>query len=369
MQYNQPSSDAQPHQVQLGHPKILIVKMSSLGDIIHALPVVHDIRLHFPNAHISWVVESSFAEVVNWHTGIDDVIPVPTRQWKKSLKSRSTWQDIIDFSKSLRQHHYDIVIDLQGLIKSAMVTSIALGAAKHGLNRHVAREPLASISYQHKHHIAQHEHAVIRNRQLSASALGYMSSVEQHPVSYGIRSEKQKNIHNAIIFFHSTTWDNKHWPIEHWVELAKRCSDNGYQVLLPWHDALEKQRANILAQHAQNLTLLPRMQLSELKNIIASCQAAVGLDTGLGHLAAALNVPCLTLFGPTDPYRSRPFGRQQHHLHARTHCAPCMKRNCHMAPKRPKNWPDCMHSITPDMAWSTLKNSLLSPHQDQTQVT
>jgi heptosyltransferase I len=283
-------------------PRLLIVKTSSLGDVIHNLPVIADIRAHVPDIVIDWVVEENFADIPALHPAVSNVIPVAVRRWRKKLFTRNTWHEISVFRKRLAEHRYDWVLDTQGLLKSALITAFAHGE-KHGHDRGSAREPLASLFYGHRHAVARGQHAVTRNRQLAALALGY--AMPETLPDYGIGPSAESRSAGLpkryIVGLHATSRDSKLWPMERWITLGKHLSDRGLSLLLPWGNEDERTRAAKIAASVANAIVLPRLSLGELTAILANAVASVGVDTGLIHLAVALEVPTVAIYNDTDP--------------------------------------------------------------------
>jgi lipopolysaccharide heptosyltransferase I len=283
-------------------PRLLIVKTSSLGDVIHNLPVIADIRAHFPDMQIDWLVEESFADIPRMHPGVSAVIPVAVRRWRKSLFSKATWCEIAACKRRLGAEKYDLVLDTQGLIKSAVLGSFA-HAPYHGQDAKSAREPIAALLYQHKHHIPHGQHAVVRNRQLAAAALGY--AMPDTPPDYGIAASDTKLSITLparyIVGLHGTSRDSKLWPVKNWIELGQHLSRENLQLLLPWGNEAEHDRATEIAQSVAQAMVLPKLGLNELAGILAGAKAVVGVDTGLAHLAVALKVPTIAIYTDTDP--------------------------------------------------------------------
>lgn len=297
--------------------KILVVKTSSLGDIIHALPALTDAANAIPDLSFDWVAEKGFSEIPSWHSQVNKVIPVSWRKWRKNLSASWKSREIQDFHHELRDTQYDKIIDAQGLIKSAVMAYMARGQ-RCGLDYASAREKLASLFYQCRHRVDYQQHAVTRCRQLFAKTLAY--DMPEGMPDYGILhhfSSFAQQDNNDVMFFHGTTRDDKEWPVSHWIALAKYCADSNLNVLLPWGNDREKQRATEIAAVCNNAKVLPKMSLGELAKQLAQVKAAVAVDTGLGHLAAALNVPTLSIYGPTDPKHIGACGENQIHL-----CAP-----------------------------------------------
>jgi heptosyltransferase-1 len=284
-------------------PRLLLIKTSSLGDIIHNLPAIADMRAHFPGMEIDWVVEESFADIPRLHPAVNSVIPVAIRRWRRTLFSKKTWQEMIACKRKLRAKSYDLVLDTQGLLKSAVIGSFAHGA-RHGQDKSAVREPIAACFYQHKHLIIPRgQHAVVRNRQLAALALGY--PMPNTAPDYGIQAantELSIKLPAAyIVGLHGTSRDSKLWPIENWIALGQHLSKQGLSLLLPWGNETEHSRATTIAAGVPQAVILPKLGLNELAVVLAKAKAVVGVDTGLAHLAAALKVPTVAIYTDTDP--------------------------------------------------------------------
>ena len=289
--------------------KILLVKTSSLGDVIHNLPVVNDILQHAPQAHndwqIDWIVEESFADIPRLHTGVSHVFTLAFRRWRKQLFIKKTWQEIAAFKQLIQQNQYDAIIDTQGLLKSALAMRYARGT-KHGYDKQSIREPLASYFYDKTYAISYQQHAVMRNRALCALSLGY--AIPTDAPDYGMPTDRMDiHLHTSdlqadyMIALHGTSRDSKLWPVQHWVALGKQLALQNLNMVLPWASEAEFSRANDIANQLQNAIVLPRLSISELAGVIANAKAAVGVDTGLSHFAAALNIPTVAIYTDTNP--------------------------------------------------------------------
>jgi heptosyltransferase I len=291
--------------------RILIVKTSSLGDVIHCLPVVNDILQHVQQAHIDWVAEESFADIPRMHVSVNQVFTVAMRRWKKQLFNKNTWAEIAAFKKLIQQNQYDAIIDTQGLLKSALITKQANGV-KHGYDKHSIREPLASWFYDKTYNISYNQHAVTRNRTLAAMSLGYTTPL--NAPDYGIAPANDASATRMdidlqaayIIALHGTSRDSKLWPIENWVALGGELAKQNLKLALPWANEAELARANAIASQiknaqANNCIVLPKLGIAQIANVISQAQAAIGVDTGLSHLAAALNIPTIAIYTDTNP--------------------------------------------------------------------
>ena len=293
--------------------RVLLIKTSSLGDVVHTLPALTDAQRAIPGIQFDWVVEEGFAEIPAWHPAVAQVIPVAIRRWRKNL-----WQTLRSgewrrFKTRLRETRYDLVIDAQGLLKSAWLTRY-VKAPVAGLARASAREPLASRFYDRTYAVPREQHALERVRQLFAQALGY--ELPQGIGDYGLDRAQLASPGEEpyLLFLHGTTWPSKHWPEAYWRELAERMSAFGWAIRLPWGNVEEKARAERIAEGIVGASVLPRLNLGGVAKVVAGARACVAVDTGLGHLAAALDVPSISLYGPTLPGRVGAYGRSQVHL-------------------------------------------------------
>ena len=283
--------------------QILLVKTSSMGDVIHNLPVIADILAHYPEAQFDWMVEEGFAEIPRLHPNVRNVIPVAVRRWRKSIFSRNTWREISDLKTHLKHTRYDAIIDTQGLLKSAALAKLAQGEL-HGMDYDSAREPLASLFYTHKYPVARNQHAVQRNRALAALALQYPIPKSLPDYGLGNLSSQQNNLglpDNYVVFLHGTSRDSKLWPVSHWVALAKKLKQFNLQVLLPWSNPSEENRAKEIAAQSSNVKILPKLKLTALAGILADSKLNIGVDTGLMHLSTALNKPSIAIYTDTNP--------------------------------------------------------------------
>ncbi|MEI7843292.1 MAG: lipopolysaccharide heptosyltransferase I [Gallionellaceae bacterium] len=281
---------------------ILLIKTSSLGDVLHNLPAVTDICQHFPAAQIDWVVEESFAALPRLHPKVCNIIPVAIRRWRKSWwNSRAEMKAIC---QQLHQQHYDLTLDTQGLFKSALITR-CVQSPYYGYDWQSAREPISSLFYDHKFTVSKSLHAVERNRQLAGLALGY---APQGGPDYGIHAPTlnlpwlpQAQAQPYIALLHATSRDDKLWDEANWIALGTQLASDGYQLVLPWGNAKEQARSERLAASIPNAINPPRLNLTEAAALLGHARAVVGVDTGLSHLAAALNVPTIGIYTATDP--------------------------------------------------------------------
>ena len=332
--------------------RLLLVKMSSLGDVVHALPAITDAARAIDDLEVHWVVEEAYRDIPALHPAVSRVIPIALRRWRR--RWRGAVAEIGECIATVRSDAYDLVLDSQGLIKSSVVAGIARGP-RAGFDRASAREPIAAFGYRRAFAIAKGRHAIDRQRELFAAALGY--DCPATPLDYGIA--RSQSARAGVVFAHGTTWDNKRWPEPFWVDLANRSMTAGISVTLVWGSDEERERAHRIAAAAPGSTVADRLDLRALIDLLARSAAVVGVDSGVGHLAAALGVPTLALYGPTDATLTGCRGTTVENLTAQFGCAPCVARRCTYrgAPQivdGVRVEPACFSTVTPQRVWQRL---------------
>lgn len=293
--------------------RVLIVKTSSMGDVLHTLPALTDAQQAIPGIRFDWVVEEGFAQIPSWHAAVDRVIPVAIRRWRKAWFSAPVKAERKAFREAVQAEKYDAIIDAQGLVKSAaLVTRLARGI-KHGMDWQSAREPLASLFYNQRHSVPKQQHAVERTRELFALSLGYSKPRAQgdYAIAQHFLNHLNADAGQYAVFLHATTRDDKHWPEANWRELIGLLAASGIRIKLPWGAPHEEARAKRLAEGFEYVEVLPRMSLEEVARVLAGAKFVVSVDTGLSHLTAALDRPNITLYGPTDPGLIGGYGMNQ----------------------------------------------------------
>lgn len=293
--------------------RVLVVKTSSMGDVLHTLPALTDAFNCLPDITFDWVVEENFAQIPAWHFAVDNVIPVAIRRWRKNWFSKSIRQERHQFIKLLREREYDCIIDAQGLIKSAfLITRKALGT-KHGLDRKSIKEPIASWFYDVKHNVPKSMHAIERVRLLFAKSLGYTlpEKIGDYAIARHFLTNLPLDHGQYLVFLHATTRPEKHWTENAWRDLIELVEPSGLKIKLPWGAPHEQSRANRLAEGFEHVKVLPKLSLSQVASVLAGAKAVVSVDTGLSHLTAALDRPNITLFGETDPKLIGGYGKNQ----------------------------------------------------------
>ncbi len=283
---------------------ILFIKTSSLGDVIHHMPAVSDARRQHPQAHIAWVVEEAFAPLARLHPGVNTVIPVASRRWRHAPFAAATWREIGAFRAVLRARTYDAVIDTQGLARTALIARFAHGP-RYGYDTASVRERAAAWFYDKTFRVGRQLHAIERNRVLTALALGYTM---RFPPDYGLQERVAQTPGNHAVLLHATAQAGKEWPEANWIALGGRIAARGIEVLLPWGNDRECARAERLAAAIPNARVPERQPLDAVAAMLAGARFVVGVDTGLVHLAAALNVPLVAIFTGSVPALTGPVG-------------------------------------------------------------
>lgn len=349
--------------------RVLIVRLSSMGDLVQTLPALSDGARAFPEIRFDWAVDESFAQVPSWHTHVDRVFASNFRRWSKEPSKAISSGEFGGFLKALRAQRYDRIVDVQGEWKSAMVARSARGP-HYGYDGSSVHEWGAHLLYGNRFAVPKGEHSIRRMRQLLSKALNY--SYDENDLGYSIdRSrliETRRVPEPYVVFIHSTSWSSKNWPEHYWRDLALRVVRNGLRVVLPWGSEDERERSERISAGDERILVLPQLSISEKASIISRAVATVGLDTGLSHIAAALEVPSISLYGATDPALVGATGRNQIHLASHFECVRCHQVNCtYDGPAEFK--PACFVEVRPDLVWESLEKVLQKSgaglHKDQ----
>jgi len=301
--------------------KILIVKLSSLGDVVHAMPALRDIAQALPYAQIDWVVERGFAPLVRRCKGVRRVVVSDLRKWRKTPFSAATRLAWSEFRKDLQCEAYDAVIDLQGLSKSALVAWLArlsLGGKRYGLANQTEGSSFEAPARWVAHEaitLPSHIHAVTRSRELCAKALAYRLPTD---LSYGLLAQADKahaaiqnvafktGLLGVVALVHGTSRADKQWPLEYWRQLVLRLNAAGYGVALPHGSAQEEQTAQAIAQGMAHAQVWPSLSLDALTDALATCAGVIGVDSGLSHIAVALDLPHVQIYNFDTAWRTGP---------------------------------------------------------------
>jgi heptosyltransferase-1 len=302
----------------------LIVKLSSLGDVLHNLPIVWDLRKRLPNAQIDWIVEEGYVHLLeplkttDTFRGIDRIIPVAFRRWRKHLFSITTWLEFFAMRKQLQSTTYDFVLETQGLLKSALVCALAkksdstIVAGLGNATEHSGYEPLARLFYTESVHVPLKCHAIDRSRWVMCSAFDWpiLNRNEEPPLFYPsdfvaqlpplLLEDLKKKAQGApapyVLCFHATARAAKRWPNENWVELGKVLSSQGYQLIFPWGSLDEMKISALMASQVPGAIVPRAFSIEEAYRLVAHAALTIGVDTGLTHLSAVLGKPTVEIY-------------------------------------------------------------------------
>lgn len=325
-----------------------------MGDIIHTLPALTDAAKAIPGIQFDWVVEDAFEEIPHWHPSVKDVIPVSLRRWRKDIFAKETRAEWKAVKQRLNTTSYDLILDAQGLVKSAFVAFFTKGV-RAGLNWKSAREPLASLAYQMKCDVNFYQHAVVRMRSLFSQALDY--DLPTTPPDFGLNPHQFELAPAAepyLVFLHGTTWESKQWPEEYWVRLAQLAGQQGYRIKMSGGNDEEVARADRIGSAASSVDLMPRLSILAMAKLLANANGVVAVDTGFGHLAAGMNVPTVSLYSSTDPKFTGAIGDASIKLAANFPCAPCLSRTCSYKEAAEVS-PACFGMLSPTQVWMAIK--------------
>ncbi len=280
--------------------RVLIVKTTSMGDVVHALPAVSDMAAALPGLSVDWMVERPFDAIVRLHPAVDRVLPMAWRRWRMRLLAPATWSEMAAFRRRLREQRYDLVLDLQGLLKSAAWATQARGP-RAGYDRRSAWEPLACLLYQRVAPVSPMLHAIDRCRRLAAAHLGY--ALPTTPPRFGLEAPQPAWSAPAspyAVLNPNASRDSKLWPQDHWIGLAKRLRGRGLPAVVMWGSPAERARAEQIAAAADGV-VPPFLSITDAAGVLGAARLVVGLDTGFSHLAAALGVATVGIYCDHEP--------------------------------------------------------------------
>lgn len=331
--------------------KLLFIKTSSLGDILCAMPAVSDALRHRPGLSVDWLVEEDYRDLVMLRSDLRQVLTVATRRWRRRpLHFAGAAMRSLN---ALRRERYDVIVDGQGLTRSAAFALAARGP-RVGFSWTTVREAPAALVYGRRFPIARDLIAATRQRQLMAAALGY--PVPTDAPDYGLSAVSSADASDDyILFCPDTRWSSKNWPLDYWVELARLARAAGRRVAVPWAGKATPV-TEALIERAQ-VERFVTSAIAQLAARVRSARAIVTGDTGLAHLAAALQRPTVVLYGPTDPASVGTFGVGQTHLKVDFPCAPCRRRSCNYRGPRSVD-PACYATLPPARVWQALSTVL-----------
>lgn len=291
--------------------KVLIIRVSSLGDVVHNMPMAQDILRHFPHAQIDWVVEEAYVELLQLTSGLRRIIPFALRRWRKSLFSKATRAEMSEFKRTLQSESYDYVFDTQGLLKTGWIMHHARCAPhgkKYGLgnaSEGSGYEPISRWFHDHSVVLPARTHAVARARLVAASAFGYCAVEEKAlpPADFALKNDDGGHVEwmpskPYAVFFHGTAGAAKKWPREHWLALAQALHRQAWPILLPWGSNAERVEAQEMAASLPQgmLQVLPALSMAEAVHLARRAGLVIGVDTGLTHIAAAYCRPTIEMY-------------------------------------------------------------------------
>jgi len=331
-----------------------------MGDLLHALPALTDAMAFNPQVRFDWIVDQTFSDVPSWHKAINRVLKCPPRRKVSTFYQSIRSGKFLEFFRRVRKTDYDLIIDLQGDFKGAVTASLAHGI-RCGYDAQSVREWGAHFAYQQKYFVAKKQHSIERMRQLMAQALSY--TYRETPPMYGIDRSRLPIVSLPIstpylVFIHSTSWESKNWPVSYWQQLVKIAISASFSVVLPWGNKKEQERAVQIANGRNNVFVLPDLSISQKASVIANAVATVGCDTGLSHIAAALDVPSVSLYGATDPKLCGTIGKNQAQMVSHFECVRCHHAKCSYT-KTTSFRPACLVEITPERVWEKLKEVMI----------
>ncbi len=318
-----------PHNLP-SHPRILLVKLSSFGDVLHALPTLEALRGDYSRAHITWLVEAAYAPLLAGHPALDEVWIAP-RLRPAEFFSGSNPVRLRRLLQQLRTHPFDLVVDIQGLLKSAVWVALARSPRKVGYDK--TRELSYLALTERVPPFDPEAHAVRRYLNL-AHYLGTPPALPRFRLGLDTAVDISELIPDAadrplVVLHPGARWASKLWPPASWTTLSEWFHGHGFQVAVTGSAADRELVAGITAQcRAPLLNLAGRTSLAQLAGILRKARLAVTTDTGAMHLAASLGTPVTALFGPTAPWRTGPFGEGHQVVRLGLACSPCFKRQC-----------------------------------------
>lgn len=347
---------------------ILVIKLSSIGDIIHTFPAIIEAKNNIKDLCIDWLIDESLVEVAcllnKNNTFINQFISIPLRFLKK-YKNFKCIEIFFNSLLQLRTKKYDLIIDAQGLLKSALLAKFINSKHKIGLDWSSAREPAASFFYDHRCKIEKNLHAIDRIRKLFSLALKYSIDCTNKNISIYRSLDKNNfhklpdlaNLNDYIVFLHGTTWETKQWNKSYWDKLTKLIRNYNMQIVVTFaNNNLKEHQLVQYLSHNVNITVLESLNIDKITQLIANSRAVIAVDTGFAHLSAALNVPIIGIYGATCSDKSGIFGTNSINLQSKYHCSPCFAKQCleykyHRSTiKQP-----CLQEITPELVFEQLK--------------
>ncbi|MBI3599382.1 MAG: lipopolysaccharide heptosyltransferase I [Nitrospinae bacterium] len=346
--------------------RILIVKLGSIGDVVHALPVLRTIRHNLPDAYIAWIIEDRAKEILNGNKDINNVITVDTKKWRKRL-SISTLKEIFSIIKTLREDKFDIAIDLQGLIKSGVISILSGAKTIIGFDSKNCREYLNVLFTNKKISPSDKDVHVVDINLSLLKPFGFKEIKKEFSLSHSPEDDEYINeffTKNKLQLIHSmgapkpliainpaAGWKTKEWGIKNYAELCERIvKEMDADVMLTWGPGEDAMVKGVIASMSYNPLAAPPTSLRQLIALLRRCRLFVGGDTGPLHIAAALKIPTVAIYGPSNPLRNGPYGDGHIIVHKEIECSGCYKRNCDIL--------KCMKMISVEEVFSAVNRQL-----------
>ena len=326
--------------------RFLIIRLSSLGDVVHTLPAFAALRKNFPDARVSWIVEESGKEILDLVPGLDRVVPVKLKRWK--LSSRRFWQEFGRLKKKIRDKD-QVAIDFQGLVKSGLLAYISGAKRRIGFHRMNLKERQASLFYtENLDLVSEKDHVIGKNLKL-LSLLGIEGGDYEFPLE--VPEEYSQKIHTMldrlgyeaqkklVLLNVGAAWETKRWYADRWAQAVEKIGDGRIFPVLLWGSEVEKDLAEEVRAKS-GVVMVPSLELKEVMALIKRAAVLISGDTFALQVAGAFSVPVVGLFGPTTPSRNGPFREQDRIIFHELECSHCYKRNCSRM--------ECLDKITPE---------------------
>jgi lipopolysaccharide heptosyltransferase I len=315
---------------------ILIVKLGSIGDIVHTLPALAALRRHYPEARIDWLVETRSREILLENPCLDDLMEVDTLRWRRRLYSFRTWKEIRERVRTLRSHRYDVVFDFQGLVKSGVCARLARSLRRVGFGRRESREPLSTVfTNERVSFLTSPIHVIDKNLSL-LKAVGIKASRREFPIRVPVELDQQTvrsldsmGLSDFVAMNPGGGWPTKLWSPERFGKLAAEIGQKwGFRTLVFWGPGEDSLAQRVEGASERMARMAPPTSLREMIAFLKRARLFIGGDTGPFHIAGALGVPVVGLFGPSDPAQNGPVGEDGQVVWKSVPCSPCYKRRC-----------------------------------------
>lgn len=329
-----------------GNEKILIVKPSSLGDVVHSLAFLNSLKENFPSLIIHWIVAKEFENLLNKHPLIEKVFVIDKSRWKSIKHIPDTVKEFLNIGKQLKNERYDLVIDIQGLLRSGILTWLSKAPIKVGFRE--ARE-FSSFFYNRKISVSINKHAVLRYLDM-AKELGCQINSIKFPLPEPQEPSWLNNFENFVVIIPSARWQSKNWPIPYFVELIKMLPYN-FLIVGSKYDEVDALKIEKYTE-GKAKSVAGKTSLTQLIEVFKKSLFVITPDTGTMHLAVACDKKVVALFGPTDPARTGPFGNGHLIIKSKLFCSPCFKKFCYEQ--------KCMKNISPEIVYDKIRNFKIS---------